>query len=48
MWCLQFELTTDDIDRLEDMVNRWVKDYEKYVPDTPSSALTTNHLYCHL
>jgi hypothetical protein len=29
MSCLQFRITSDEIDRLETMVNKWVTDYEK-------------------
>jgi hypothetical protein len=29
MYCLQFRITTDEVDRLETMVNKWVLEYEK-------------------
>jgi hypothetical protein len=27
--CLQFEITHADIDRLQEMINKWVIDYER-------------------
>jgi hypothetical protein len=29
LWCLEFEITSDQIDELENMVNEWVEEYER-------------------
>jgi hypothetical protein len=29
LWCLEFEITNDQIDALQRMVERWVQGYER-------------------
>jgi hypothetical protein len=29
IWCLEFEITSDQVDELENMVNEWVEEYER-------------------
>jgi hypothetical protein len=48
MWCLQLEITTDEINRLEIMVNEWVRDYEKYIASTGLAARIVDYLYLYI
>ncbi|CUA77659.1 hypothetical protein RSOLAG22IIIB_12749 [Rhizoctonia solani] len=50
--CLQFEITHADIDRLQDMINKWVADYEElyyqYKYDRLPACPLTIHALLHL
>ncbi|KAG8749984.1 hypothetical protein FRC11_010871, partial [Ceratobasidium sp. 423] len=44
---LQFELTYDDLDRLQDMINTWVVQYEEYYYQHDASCLPVCPLMIH-
>ncbi|QRV80568.1 Transposase family tnp2 [Ceratobasidium sp. AG-Ba] len=47
IWCLQFEISSDEVDELERMVNEWVVDYERLYYDHDHDRLPACVLTIH-